>query len=399
MVAEQVYIPVLLSAAVVLITLLYASVLDVRERRVPFRTWLPMICIGLLCISYFFWDQTKNGSFVCGYLALVAVFLYDDYLSNRGRRDIPGLTWYYRESAIFYYLPVTLFLPALSWVFLNGNGISQTLPWYGMFAVIVLYVSYIVFKAGPDDDRIIRKKGEAKPVNRISVSFCRWYFVLVVIIFTIISLLMLFGSWRSAAIVLVFLTVFCGIFYIFGTMNLFGWADAWALIFISLCVPIFPITPLFGEPPVGVFSFSVLINALLLNLIVPVLIFFINIARGTRGPLMYMFFGFPVKGEEIRSSWGFVMEDISEKNGKIQRHFIGFWDTIRRMYKGTGRIYTKALRENPERYERELNMYKKAGMVWISYAVPFIVPITAGFITAIFFGDFLYMLMKFIAGA
>jgi preflagellin peptidase FlaK len=44
-------------------------------------------------------------------------------------------------------------------------------------------------------------------------------------------------------------------------------------------------------------------------------------------------------------------------------------------------------------------MYRKAGTVWISYAVPFIIPITAGLISAIFFGDFLFAIMKiFVTG-
>ncbi|NLD56600.1 MAG: peptidase A24, partial [Methanomicrobiales archaeon] len=44
----------------------------------------------------------------------------------------------------------------------------------------------------------------------------------------------------------------------------------------------------------------------------------------------------------------------------------------------------------------ELSLYKKAGTVWISYAVPFIIPITAGYVTAIIFGDFLLVLMDLI---
>jgi preflagellin peptidase FlaK len=110
---------------------------------------------------------------------------------------------------------------------------------------------------------------------------------------------------------------------------------------------------------------------------------------------MYMFFGFPVKGEEIQNEWGFVMEDFEEKQGTISRKFIGFWDSIKRMYAGEDRIYTKELREHPGEFTRELAIYRKAGTVWISYAVPFIIPITAGLISAIFFGDFLFAIMKF----
>jgi preflagellin peptidase FlaK len=181
-------------------------------------------------------------------------------------------------------------------------------------------------------------------------------------------------------------------------MHLFGGADAWALIFISFCIPTFPFTPLFGMPPLGFLSFSVLINALVLNLVAPIGIFFMNCIRRNRAPLMYMFFGFPVNGERIRDEWGFVMEDIEERNGTINRRFIGFWDSVRRMYTNEGRIYTKDLREHPEKYQKELAMYRKAGTVWISYAVPFIIPITAGLVTALIFGDLLFALMKVIPG-
>ncbi|HEX3000866.1 MAG TPA: A24 family peptidase C-terminal domain-containing protein, partial [Methanoregula sp.] len=148
----------------------------------------------------------------------------------------------------------------------------------------------------------------------------------------------------------------------------------------------------------GFFAFSVLINALLLNLAAPVGIFLVNVMRGNKAPLMYLFFGFPVKGDAIEKEWGFVMEDFEEKDGKVTRKFIGFFDAVKRMYKGEGRVYTKDLREHPQEFTHELAMYKKAGTVWISYAVPFIIPITAGFVTAVIFGDFLYALMRLLTG-
>ncbi|PKG31490.1 A24 family peptidase C-terminal domain-containing protein, partial [Methanoregula sp.] len=228
----------------------------------------------------------------------------------------------------------------------------------------------------------------------------RWYFVLIIMVFAIVSATMLIGTggWGSSAIALLLITVFAGVFYTFGRMHLFGGADAWALIFIAFCVPLFPFTPLLGSSPLGFLAFTVLINALILNLVAPVGIFLINVIRGNRAPLMYLFFGFPVKGEEIQKEWGFVMEDFDEKDGRVTRKFIGFFDSVKRMYNAEGRVYTKDLREHPQEFTRELALYKKAGTVWISYAVPFIIPITAGFVTAIIFGDFLFALMKFITG-
>jgi preflagellin peptidase FlaK len=68
------------------------------------------------------------------------------------------------------------------------------------------------------------------------------------------------------------------------------------------------------------------------------------------------------------------------------------------MYTNEGRVYTKDLREHPEKFQKELAVYRNAGMVWISYAVPFIIPITAGLVTALVFGDLLFALMNVIAG-
>jgi len=395
------FYPMVIAAVAVLLTLIYTSYLDIRDRRVPFIYWLPMLAVGVACTSVLLWQTTSSPGLVAGYLALVASFLYADYLDNRGRTDSPGLTGYYAESRIFWYLVPVLVLPALSWFVLAPSVDVQLVPWYAMFAGIFGYVTYMEYRGWPA--QVPKKKQKRKTAARelnINEVLTRWYFVLIIMIFAVTSVLMLFGTgtWGAAALVILLLSVFCGVFYIFGRMNLFGGADAWALIFVAFCVPVFPFTPLLGNSPLGFLAFSVLINALLLNLAAPVGIFLINLVRGNRAPLMYLFFGFPVKGEEIRGEWGFVMEDFEEKDGAVSRKFIGFFDAIRRMYANEGRVYTKDLREHPEEYTQELSIYKKAGTVWISYAVPFIIPITAGFVTAVVFGDFLFAIMKFVAG-
>jgi preflagellin peptidase FlaK len=296
-----------------------------------------------------------------------------------------------------YFLAFVLVLPAVSWFVLTPSVNLQLVPWYIMFAGILSYISFMEYRGMFDEPA--RPKGKKKDAA-ITELISRWYFVLVILIFVITSLIMLFSrnSWGSPAFVIVFLAVFCGVFYIFGRLHLFGGADAWALIFISFCIPTFPFTPLLGNPPLGFLGFSVLINALILNMVAPAGIFVMNVIRRNRAPLMYMFFGFPVNGDRIQDEWGFVMEDFSKKKGKISRNFIGFWDSVRRMYSGEGRVYTKDLREHPEEFQEELAMYRNAGMVWISYAVPFIIPITAGLVTAIIFGDLLFAVMRIVTG-
>jgi preflagellin peptidase FlaK len=389
------------SAVAVIATLGYACLLDIRDRRVPFITWLPMLAVGVACTAVFFWQMVANVSLVVGYLALVASFLYADYLDNRGRTDSKGLTWYYAKERIFWYFVPVLVLPAISWFVLAPSVNIQLVPWYAMFAGIFGYITWLEYKGWPETPAQKKgRKGEELRGPDVSEVLGRWYFVLIVLIFAIASATMLFGTggWGSPAIAILLISVFAGVFYIFGRMHLFGGADAWALIFIAFCVPVFPITPLLGSSPLGFLAFSALINALILNLVAPVGIFVINIARGNRAPLMYLFFGFPVKGDEIQNEWGFVMEDFEEKDGTVSRKFIGFFDAVKRMYAGEGRVYTKELREHPQEFTRELATYKKAGTVWISYAVPFIIPITAGFVTAVVFGDFLFALMKILTG-
>ncbi len=393
----EILYPLVLSAVAVLATLVYASYLDLRDRRVPFIYWLPMLGAGISCTVYLLWQTTANLSLVFGYVSLVTSFLYADYLDSRGRTDSPGLTFYYRKASVFYYLAIVLVLPALSWFVFAPSLNFQMVPWYAMFAGIMSYITYMEYRGMFDEPE--HPNGRKQDMSIIKI-INRWYFVLIILIFAITSVLMLFGqeNWGSPALVILFLSVFCGIFYIFGRMHLFGGADAWALIFISFCIPTFPFTPLLGNPPLGFLSFSVLINALLLNMVAPIGIFIMNIIRRNRAPLMYMFFGFPVNGDRIQDEWGFVMEDFVEKKGQVSRKFIGFGDSIKRMYSGEGRVYTKDLREHPEEFKKELAMYRNAGTVWISYAVPFIIPITAGLITAIVFGDFLFAVMKIIAG-
>jgi len=398
----ELFFPMVISAVAVLITLIYASYLDIRDRRVPFIHWLPMLLVGIICTSVMLWQITANASLVTGYLALVASFLYADYLDNRGRTDSLGLSGYYAKDRLLWYFIPVLVLPALSWFVLTPSLSIQILPWYAMFAGIFSYITWMEYRDWPAPQEV-RKKGKQKTTvaeSNVNDVLTRWYFVLIILIFAITSVMMLFGTgaWGVQALVILLLSIFCGVFYIFGRMNLFGGADAWALVFISLCVPIFPFTPLLGTPPLGFLAFSVLINALLLNLVAPVGILIINIIRGNRAPLQYMFFGFPVSGATIQKEWGFVMEDFEEKEGAVQRKFIGFFDSLKRMYAGKGRVYTKDLREHPEEFTHELGMYKRAGTVWISYAVPFIIPITAGFVTAIIFGDFLFAIMKIITG-
>jgi preflagellin peptidase FlaK len=238
-------------------------------------------------------------------------------------------------------------------------------------------------------------------VKERRVPFKTWYPMLVAgIPFTAFfyGILITGGDFRLAFYFLALTLFFSFIFYLFAYFGFFGGADAWALIFVAALVPAFPIIPLLGLSPVGFFPFSVLINAVLLNLVTPLGIYFYNVKQGNQAPFPYRFLGFPVGGDQIAESSGFVMEDITEEEGQLHRRFFGIRESLRGMSSGKGRVYTLAMRRNPDAFTRELDLYRKAGRVWISYGVPFIVPITAGFITALLFGDIIFYLLTLLMG-
>lgn len=313
-------------AAALAITLLYASVLDIRERRVPFRTWYPvfLVVIPISIISYGVYlleltpDQFPSFLFIIG--AATTMMTAGDY----------GYTfWKYREKP-------------------SGKDVFDAGIVWLLFSI---------------------------PLSTVIFGF-------------------LLG--RIVPVALIAL-VFCSGMYFFGTC-FFGGADFIALLVIGVGVPLFPIEPLMGYPPIGYFPWSAFLNALILNIIAPAGIFLFNRYHRNRAPLRYQFLGYPVSGEKIQTAYGFVMEVFTEEEGMVHRRFLTIPEMFRSLSPKSSRIYTKDLRTNPEKYEKELGIYKKAGTVWISYGIPFIVPITAGFLSAIFIGDLVFSIMGFVAG-
>jgi len=233
------------------------------------------------------------------------------------------------------------------------------------------------------------------------VPFRTWYPMLAAgLPFTVLFYLLLIdeGDLRATLFFLILTLFFSFLFYLFARFRLFGGADAWALIFLAALIPAFPVVPLVGVPPLGYFPFSVLVNAVMLNLVTPIGICIYNLKEGNTAPFPYLFLGFPVDGDRISESYGFVMEDITEDEGGIHRRFLGIGESLMDMTGGGSRVYTLAMRREPEAFAQERDLYRKAGKVWISYGVPFIVPITAGFFTALIFGDIIFYLLTLLMG-
>ena len=52
--------PMMISSVAVIATLIYASFLDIRDRRVPFVHWLPMLGVGIVCTAVLLWQTTAT---------------------------------------------------------------------------------------------------------------------------------------------------------------------------------------------------------------------------------------------------------------------------------------------------------------------------------------------------
>jgi len=207
------------------------------------------------------------------------------------------------------------------------------------------------------------------------------------------------SSPSSAIALLVLSALFGGAFLLFGRLGLIGGADAWALAFITLLLPTFPFTPLLGDIVPGFFPLPLLVHAGVAALFVPFGLLARNWHRGIRGPLAAMLRGYPVTADEISEgrAFGFLMEDLATEDGTIRRRFLTLGESITGMLRDT-RLYTRELRVEPERFDAELALIRRASPVWIAVGVPFIVPLTAGFFVTLIVGDTLFYLLSHLLG-
>ena len=371
--------PLVIASVAVLLTLAYASVLDVRERSVPVRTWYPLYIAGTAAVLWYFVALPSGWGTIVGYAALILTIVYGIELEAEAGKIPP------RVLALA--LGATV-LQGVAWGFLwKTLGIPAVAGF--VVLVIALWRGLELEKRASVDEKLL------SPASRWLLA---WHIPLVILLQGAgWAALLLSGSGGMGDLLLVLVALYAELFLIFALLNLFGFADAIALVAIALFVPVFPFLPLFGYPPLPFLPFSALTNAVILNLVTPVGIAALNALKGNRAPFPYTFFGFPVKGETIENTFGFVMEDFEEKSGVLTRRFIPVRVALHRMVQAK-RIYTKDLKRHPEQYRKELAFYRRAGTVWISYGVPFILPILAGFAMALFGGDILFTVVRMAAG-
>jgi len=365
-------VPLTIGFLAIAITLFYASFRDIRERRVPVRTWYPMLAVAVPMGSAFYLLYSGgNVRVVFSYCALAAFILFDTLWLNRvSTRDTRPVT--------VGLLLVPLVLLGISWSWGTGLG---TLPLI-LFCCIAVILGYATW---------LDVQERAVPVRV-------WYLVPVLFAYAIGEYYSPGTGGSMLGIYLILTAAFCLLIQVFLNLHLMGGADGYALIYIGLTIPAFPLIPLTGVPSTAYFPLTVLVNALLLNIVTPLGIFLWNLVKGNRAPFAHLFLGFPVPGERIGESFGFLMEEIEEQDGRLVRRFIPVRKLIRLMLAGKRTLSTQKMKMHPDQYASELALFSRAGQVWIQYGIPFIIPITAGFLTAMVFGDILYAILRVVGG-
>jgi preflagellin peptidase FlaK len=178
--------------------------------------------------------------------------------------------------------------------------------------------------------------------------------------------------------------------YILFKIGAFGGADAKALIVLSLTIPTYPGFQAFGsafplnKPLYDIFALSILGNAALLMIIVPIGLAAYNLAKmglHIDNPA-YIFMGYKTRISELAGEHIRLIQDFEIANDKVQSRFK--WGGV----------------EINEEKIRELKTLSERGLIedkiWVTPELPFMIPIMLGFLIAVSYGDIMFELTRFL---
>jgi preflagellin peptidase FlaK len=179
--------------------------------------------------------------------------------------------------------------------------------------------------------------------------------------------------------------------YILFQLHAFGGADAKALIAISLLIPSYPILrfnttvlPLSGTPLLNLFALSTFGNAVILTIVVPFALLIHNLRtlslQEIKEKPFYLFIGYKCRVTELANKHLRLIENHELIGGKLVKKF------------KRGGI---AIDQNTIKHLEELVREGKiSDRVWVTPGLPFMLSITAGFFTAIIYGDILFTITR-----
>ena len=178
--------------------------------------------------------------------------------------------------------------------------------------------------------------------------------------------------------------------YILFQLGAFGGADAKAFIVLSIILPTYPAFEAFGyalplnKPLYDIFALSVLGNSALLTIVVPIGLAAYNITKMgwcVDNPA-YIFMGYKTKISKLAGKHIRLVHVFEVIDGRVQSRFK--WGGV----------------EINEEKIRELKALSEKGLikdeVWVTPGLPFMISITMGFFMAAFYGDLMFVLIKFL---
>ncbi len=184
-----------------------------------------------------------------------------------------------------------------------------------------------------------------------------------------------------------FIFVFVYILFQFG---IFGGADAKSLIVLSIILPAYPKLQAFdytfplNKPIIDLFAFGIFGNAVLLTIVVPVGLAVYNLAKmglHIDNPL-YIFIGYKTKISQLANKHIKLIQNFEVMNDEVKLHF----------KRGGVEINEKVISELKALSEKGLIKDE----VWVTPGLPFMIPITLGFLVAISYGDLIFELTKYL---
>jgi preflagellin peptidase FlaK len=199
-----------------------------------------------------------------------------------------------------------------------------------------------------------------------------------------------FLLWLGAGVAFIYALV-----YIIFKVGGFGGADAKSLIAIALMFPLYPIIELAGMSfPIAnnvmspVFSLSVLGNAVVLTIIVPLGMLVYNLLTAPFGEVISnpigAFTGYKAAISQLKGKHLRLMHHYEETDGRVEKQMT---------FKGPD-LDNQTLDEL-SKWHSEGKIGEK---VWVTPKLPFLIPITLGFLAAVFYGDILMMIVSTLLG-
>lgn len=178
--------------------------------------------------------------------------------------------------------------------------------------------------------------------------------------------------------------------YLLFQIGTFGGADAKALILLSIILPAYPTFQVYGYTfplnmsLIGLFAFGIFGNAVLLTIVVPVGLAMYNLIKmglHIDNPL-YIFIGYKTKISQLANKHIRLIQDFEEKNGEVKVS------------------YKRGGTEIDDIVIKKLMKLSEKGLIkdeiWVTPKLPFMIPLTIGFFVAIFYGDLIFELTKYI---